>query len=331
MKFTRFLALISLAILCGCTPAKITFHVVSDEGKPLSDLPFSINIFDYTDYGEGGFGSDRYKNYVSKTDKNALVSFTYLAKRGGVGYGVTAPSTEYYAGGGSYQFKDNFLCLWMPWNPTVEVVIKPIINPIAMYATTWGNHPLANQNDPELLKLNTPIGFDLEARDYVAPYGKGTNSDFIFTLTDGGVVGGANYRDTDLTISFNNKGDGIQSFMAPLNGGSQLLLPRFAPEGGYEPTLVLNRATQLVFGMYREDQNYFFRVRTVLDENGKVKSALYGKIYGNIEQFRKRNTDEGGVVFTYYLNPTPNDRNMEFDPQKNLFKNILLDQNFMTR
>ena len=26
--------------------------------------------------------------------------------------------------------------------------------------------------------------------------------------------------------------------------------------------------------------------------------------------------------FTYYLNPTPNDRNMEFDPKRNLFQNL---------
>lgn len=27
----------------------------------------------------------------------------------------------------------------------------------------------------------------------------------------------------------------------------------------------------------------------------------------------------GGVNFTYYFNPVPNDRNLEFDPKKNLF------------
>ena len=47
-------------------------------------------------------------------------------------------------------------------------------------------------------------------------------------------------------------------------------------------------------------------VSTVLDANGNVKSALYGKIYGDF------------MKFTYYLNPTPNSRNMEFDPKNNL-------------
>ena len=58
------------------------------------------------------------------------------------------------------------------------------------------------------------------------------------------------------------------------------------------------------------NHNYYFRVRTVLDGNGNVKSALYGKIYGDFMQFN------------YYLNPTPNDRNVEFDPKKNLMENL---------
>ncbi len=28
------------------------------------------------------------------------------------------------------------------------------------------------------------------------------------------------------------------------------------------------------------------------------------------------------VIFTYYLNPSPNDRNLEFDPKRNLFTNL---------
>ena len=37
---------------------------------------------------------------------------------------------------------------------------------------------------------------------------------------------------------------------------------------------------------YNSQRNYFFRVQTVSDTNGNVKSALYGKIYGDFMQFR---------------------------------------------
>ncbi len=85
-----------------------------------------------------------------------------------------------------------------------------------------------------------------------------------------------------------------------------------APTTDYEPKLI--RATSdhpgqtLVFD-YDSNRAYFFRVRTVLDEKGRVKSALYGKIYGDFNSFY------------YYLNPTPNDTNIEFDPNQNLLPN----------
>jgi hypothetical protein len=55
---------------------------------------------------------------------------------------------------------------------------------------------------------------------------------------------------------------------------------------------------------------YYFRVRTALDHQGNVVSAHYGKIYGDFMQFR------------YYFNPTPNDRNVEFDTKQNLVGGI---------
>jgi len=59
-----------------------------------------------------------------------------------------------------------------------------------------------------------------------------------------------------------------------------------------------------------EYRNYYFRVRTKVDDRGNIVSAHYGKIYGDFMQFK------------YYLNPTINDRNVEFDPEQNLMKNL---------
>ncbi|MGH7991175.1 MAG: hypothetical protein ACREDS_13420 [Limisphaerales bacterium] len=62
-------------------------------------------------------------------------------------------------------------------------------------------------------------------------------------------------------------------------------------------------------------------MRTVLDENGRVKSAFYGKIYGDFT-LDPINSKTTLILFTYYLNPTPNDRNVESDPSRNLFGNL---------
>jgi len=51
-----------------------------------------------------------------------------------------------------------------------------------------------------------------------------------------------------------------------------------------------------------QKHGYFLRVRTVTDQQGKISSANYSKIYGDF------------MNFTYYLNPTPNDRNIKSVP-----------------
>ncbi len=53
----------------------------------------------------------------------------------------------------------------------------------------------------------------------------------------------------------------------------------------------------------------------MLDANGKVVSAHYAKIHGGFEWFIS-----GKVRFQYHFNPTANDRNLEFDPSRNLLK-----------
>jgi hypothetical protein len=58
-------------------------------------------------------------------------------------------------------------------------------------------------------------------------------------------------------------------------------------------------------------------VRTVVDEKGEIKSAYYGKIIGDIQFWGNRR-----MRFAYCLNPTPLDRNMEFDPKRNLFGDL---------
>ena len=71
--------------------------------------------------------------------------------------------------------------------------------------------------------------------------------------------------------------------------------------------------------MSNPDLNYHLRVRTRLDERGNVIDAQYGKIYMDFEAKSNPNVPCFGD-FTYYLNPVPNDRNVEFG--ENLFKNL---------
>ena len=104
-------------------------------------------------------------------------------------------------------------------------------------------------------------------------------------------------------MTFPNPDDGIQEFHVPykVTEGSALRSPHEAPENGYQPELIRTSANS------DENRCYFFRVKSA-----SANGPLYGKMYGD------------PMNFCYYLNPTPNSRNVEFDPKKNLIKNFRL-------
>jgi hypothetical protein len=55
----------------------------------------------------------------------------------------------------TYQFKEVRSERWEPWNPTIDVVLKPVLNPIPMYARKVG--------EPQAIRIpedGKPIGFD---------------------------------------------------------------------------------------------------------------------------------------------------------------------------
>jgi len=192
------------------------------------------------------------------------------------------------------------------WSPSLTLVLKRIRQPVPLYAKS------VNLGMPV---YDRPAGFDLMVGDWVAPYGKGRADDIIFTARR--QKRAEDDSDYTLTVTFPKTGDGIREFSVPAvhfpTEGSQLRSPHEAPESGFLPEWVQTlsrRPGRPLEGNWDRDRNYFFRVRTVLDEKGNVKSALYGKVYGDFMQF------------TYYLNPVPNDRNVEFDPRQNLLKNL---------
>jgi HEAT repeats len=188
-------------------------------------------------------------------------------------------------------------------NATVTLVLKKVLNPTPMYINRVD---IAHKKHPAADKA---LGFDLINGDWNAPYGRGTNTHLFFTWhTDKDTNGG---WDNTLTVGFPNLGDGIQEFDVPSDlGDSDLRSPYEAPKDGYQSQLIKlqswhkNRPGTNTYDHLHK--NYFLRVQTLLDENGKVKSAQYGKIYGDFES-----------LFWTLLNPEVNSRNIESDPKRN--------------
>jgi hypothetical protein len=295
--------------------ARLTLKAVDEQGNPVADAHVRMSFEGPLNWNGS---SSQIVSVTGITDQNGAFSgegHSFDTKGGLIqkaGYYSSSPE--------SYKFEKVIGGKWQPWNPTLNVVLKRIINPIPMYARK------AQIEVPEAAE-SAPVGFDLEAGDWVAPHGKGVTSDFLVSLkrqfTDR-----RNYE-AGITITFPNKGDGLQPISPEdVNSGSELKLPRTAPEEGYEPKLATTIGAK-AGGPGHEDaqanRSYFIRTRTVLDSDGNVKSARYGKIDGDI-RLDAINSKTCIMLFTYYFNPTANDRNMEFDPKKNLSANLTADE-----
>ncbi|MDF3131217.1 hypothetical protein P0Y35_18555 [Kiritimatiellaeota bacterium B1221] len=200
----------------------------------------------------------------------------------------------------------------------LTLVLRKKKNPISLYAKDIGLRLPVNREW---------VGYDFEFGDWVKPHGKGKVVDVFFKC------------DTEMTAARDGKGTLEMKFKEdeglilvkdkylPL---SQMKMPHNAPLEGYNPVFFReeesfrNKNRQLYVG-------YFFRTR-VVKEGDKIVSANYGKILEDIRfgprhanllvKNPKKPYSYATVSFTYYFNPKPNDRNLEFDPSQNLMKGL---------
>jgi hypothetical protein len=300
MKNIICLFLTGIAIHCSWAQQLVKYEwnvslkVIDETGNPIAAAHTSV----------GYFADSRPASLDGLTDASGLFTASHEAFGGELGF--TAEKTGYYTTSEGYDL--GFTYDPKKWNPSPILVLKKIIKPIPMYAKhVEGGPPV----------FNKPIGYDLEVGDWVGPYGKGVNIDLIFD----GKLDRKSKADFDyeLTVSFPNQEDGIQEFNLTTSDTASILhSSQNAPTNGYKSQVIRSMSRHPGQGtkedMYNPKLNYYFRVRTKVDDRGNIVSAHYGKIYGDFMQF------------TYYLNPTPNDRNVEFDPKENLMTNLKFDE-----
>lgn len=291
--------------------AKLTVYVTDESGQPVANAQVKIHFMD--------------KGYEIPA---MAVGMTDIAgKFTGEGYSAIVLEADvrkdgyYLSGTPTITFKAITNGMWYPWDPITQATLRKIEDPIPMYAK------VVYSKIPEMGK---PCGYDLEIGDWVAPYGKGTTSDFIFTCTNHS----APDFDFDGTaiLTFANPLDGIQAADLRQFTNTAFRWPRRAPETDYQTSLTSryarsehgNGQSVMTFNPDGRSQAYFFRVRTA-EQDGKIVGALYGKVIGGLEIYPKAN--QACVLrFRYYLNPTSLDRNMEFDLKQNLFEKLPYDQ-----
>jgi hypothetical protein len=291
--------------------ASATIKVVDDEGRPVEGAKVLISFM--IPYNAWSTKEVKHaENHEGFSDKDGLFSardgckgdIGYVAKK--EGYYDSTP-TRY-----DYQGLNVTKTAWQPGNPELTAVLKKIINPVPMYA---------REVTLQIQELNTRMGYDLEAGDWVSPYGKGMHPDFVCYASR---RGNTMYDfETFVQITFSNWEDGIQAYPVKHEGGNRLRSMQEAPDENYANEWSRKKSASPREGRLNwetdRDMNYLFRVRSKLDNRGNIVSANYGKIYGDIITGGEA-AEKLWLHFTYYYNPDPQSRSLEFDTKRNLAK-----------
>ena len=154
------------------------------------------------------------------------------------------------------------------------------------------------------------IGFDCEKYDFVSPYGQGVKDDMLLRFA----LNNPNVDDYHMTmeVSFTNnlyagayemERTKTSEFESVYHADTNAVYRQsFRYRFDQSPVKVPEYTTQL-----NSDRYLVFRTRTKVDSEGRLVSAMYGKIYGNWNF-----VGPGGMSMSQFVfNPRPNDTNLE--------------------
>jgi hypothetical protein len=329
------------------SPKELSIHVVDEDGKPLAGARGESVSFNPKNGRHGGddWVADQSGLLICKDPPNYFTTDMRItlssgdAAAGWKSYDVTLTQFDFL------RFEEPKLALKL----TLPYVRKPI--PLKAKQEGFSHRRVNGPKDTEPADPRLPdlaiteVGYDAELLEPMPPHGQGKHMDFTIKVTsvfrgfedanlerravvdseigtftfDEGKVRYGNWTHS-VTYRFPNKGDGI--VLSPQFWSyCKLAVPHKAPEEGYGSELTLKEEVRQVYNLttlsnYRDkmkNNGMFLRVRTQLDKDGKVVSANYAKIVSPLVT-----TLSAGNVFKIFYNPTPNDRNLEYDLQTNL-------------
>lgn len=285
--------------------AKVTIEVTDETGRPVTNANTRV-------FFRMSSGSSEGNRATGVTDSEGK----FMAEgRTTDSVFVAVEKNGYYATHHQYnaanrdpeRLKDG---RWLPWNPTIPVVLREIRNPIPMYVKKFDG----------VLPNGTTAGFDCEIGDFTPPHGSGKTTDFTITLTGSGV----DMKKTKHSLHMASLDPAGGFRVAKLHQQSAFKSDYQAPEQGYSTNVFAELEYDSVHGIngssvFQGNEYLAFKSRIKRDADGNIVSANHGKIYNEIE-FMRGLGEYVGVGFLYYFNPTPNDRNLEFDGKNNLFR-----------
>ncbi|WFB36364.1 carboxypeptidase-like regulatory domain-containing protein [Kiritimatiellota bacterium B12222] len=287
----------------ACQPLKtVNVNVVGDDGNPIEGAEVVVWFY--------GYQPEDSKSDEGLTDEEGKFQAQGRPKLGML---VRINKKGYYQ-----TEKDR---LPMTEEQDQRLTLRKKIKPIPLYAKRYfGTLP----------SIGPAYGFDFQVGDWVHPDGKGKNPDIFFRAielqNENGEWGGR------LEVSFNQEEEGVLFIEEGFYPLSKMVMPHFAPKKGYKYEYVREE-----FGYQNEnkekDGSFFFRTRKKTLPDGKV-IFCHTKFYNGLsflmgggkfveEKNREISPVEmARIEFTYAFNPTPGDRNLEFNTSQNLMSGL---------
>ena len=271
-----------------------------------------------------------HKKYI--TDIKGRCEIRGESNCGHAGCYIATPPNGYYKPhlGTPLRYKrENFFGVWQPDNLVVTIKLQRVEHPIPLFVKNFFKSGSDSVSVDYFEKGEGQIKIDLVKGALLPPLGEGEFADVVFTrlkredlgmgTTFRGSIVKPAYRDS-MAVKFTGEDNGLVEIPSNKSDGIKI---RTAPEKGYKSDYLVSRGRDKNVKYFRTsdpDRNFAFRIRTKKDKNGKIVSAYYGKIYGDIEikKLLGQTVFVAAPAFLYYLNPTPLDRNLEWDMKNNL-------------
>lgn len=283
----------------------VRIRVIDDEGIPVEGAKC-----------EGWAYIDRHKDngypHSGITDSNGVVC---VSGKCGKWVSVAISKEGYYSTQEEIRFAELEPSFWgngtwRPYGALQTMVLKQIKTPVPLRQSVQVRRSNPDDGDWH--------GYDLELRDWLSPYGNGKNADMLVRIS-GDARAPHNFK-TLMEISFTNN---------PFAGAYQLTKDQYSElksvyaadtNAAYrtsfsflheEHPIIHQKPIVYVQGLERNDtrlqkDSYLvFRTRTKVNENGRLVSAHYGKIYGPWEIYRTMH------AYGVYFNKVANDTNLE--------------------
>ena len=288
-KLIITLTLTTIALAASAERVKSTFNIFDDWGAPVTNACLEI-VTPRDAYTLSWNGSIPHTKHFTMTDEKGIASCSFASPQRCFTVYIIAP--------GYYPEEKSNISFGSTNEINVPILMRKIIKPISMIKTKLVCLPFPSDKGTFYV--------DLEKGDWVLPGRKGVVADLSveYSCHDSEgrtestakitfLSGGAYKRKKIVSSCFQSE------YSADTN---EVFNASFLHSLSFDTKGHGNRISSLAL---EKDEYLVFRTRVVRDKDGKIVSANYGKIYGEIAAFRN---------FGYrrcFFNPIPNDVGLE--------------------